>query len=127
MLQGIMSARERKGLFRKKRDAESPGYKRKRELDEEKPSVVIRMIRRAWKRSVRASYFLADRWFDGIDFIRDIRSIADGAVHVICMTKNGNRKQQKSLAPRAPCAPCPVPSVFMLCGISVTPNSSSFR
>ena len=47
MLQGIMSARERKGLFRKKRDAESPGYKRKRELDEEKPSVVIRMIRRA--------------------------------------------------------------------------------
>ena len=49
---------------------QTPGYKRKRELDEEKPQVVIRMIRRAWKRCIRASYFLADSWFDGIDFIK---------------------------------------------------------
>lgn len=89
-----LSARERKGLFRKKRDADTPGYKRKKELDEEKPHVVIRMIRRAWKRCIRASYFLADSWFDGIGFIKDVRGIADGAVHVICMTKNGNRKYE---------------------------------
>lgn len=89
-----LSSKERKGLFRKKRDADSPGYKRKGELDEEKPQVVIRMIRRAWKRCIRASYFLADSWFDGIDFIKGIREIADGAIHVICMTKNGNRKYE---------------------------------
>ena len=89
-----LSAKERKGLFRKKRDADSPGYKRKRELDEEKPQVVIRMIRRAWKRCIRASYFLADSWFDGIDFIKGIREVAEGAIHVICMTKNGNRKYE---------------------------------
>lgn len=89
-----LSAKERKGLFRKKRDADSPGYKRRGELDEEKPQVVIRMIRRAWKRCIRASYFLADSWFDGIDFIKGIREVADGAVHVICMTKNGNRRYE---------------------------------
>ena len=89
-----LSAKERKGLFRKKRDTDSPGYKRKRELDEEKPQVVIRMIRRAWKRCIRASYFLADSWFDGIDFIKGIREVAGGAIHVICMTKNGNRKYE---------------------------------
>lgn len=89
-----LAAKERKGLFRKKRDADSPGYKRRGELDEEKPQVVIRMIRRAWKRCIRASYFLADSWFDGIDFIKGIREVADGAVHVICMTKNGNRRYE---------------------------------
>lgn len=89
-----LSASERKGLFRKKRDAGSPGYKRKEELDEEKPEVAIRMVRRAWKRCIRAAYFLADSWFDGIDFIKDIRQMADGAIHVICMTKNGNRKYE---------------------------------
>ena len=87
-----LSAKERKGLFRKKREADSPGYKRKGELEEEKPQVAIRMVRRAWKRCIRASYFLADSWFDGIDFIRSLREIAGGAIHVICMTKNGNRK-----------------------------------
>lgn len=89
-----LSAKERKVLFRKKRDADSPGYKRRGELDEEMPQVVIRMIRRAWKRCIRASYFLADSWFDGIDFIKGIREVADGAVHVICMTKNGNRRYE---------------------------------
>ena len=52
------------------------------------------MIRRAWKRCIRASYFLADSWFDGIDFIKGIREVAEGAIHVICMTKNGNRKYE---------------------------------
>ena len=89
-----LSRDERKGLFGKKRDAASPGYKRKKELDEEKPNVALQMIRRSWKRWIRATYFLADSWFDGIDFIRGIREIAGSALHVICMTKNGNRKYE---------------------------------
>ncbi len=52
------------------------------------------MLRRSWKRWIRAAYFLADSWFDGIDFIKGIREIAGGALHVICMTKNGNRKYE---------------------------------
>jgi len=50
------------------------------------------MVRRSWKRCIRAAYFLADSWFDGIDFIKDLREIAGGAQHVICMAKNGMRK-----------------------------------
>ena len=87
-----LSREERKGQFSKKRDADSPGYKRKKELDEQKPQMVLQMIRRSWKRWIRATYFLADRWFDGIDLIKGIREIAGSALHVICMTKNGNRK-----------------------------------
>lgn len=57
-----------------------------------KLGVAIEMIRRAWKHGLRANYFLADSWFDSTDFIRKIREIADGAIHVICMAKNGTRK-----------------------------------
>ena len=67
---------------------------RKKGLDEEKPHIVIRMICRACKRCIRASYFLADGWLDGIDFIKDIRRIADGAFYFIGMTKKGNRKYE---------------------------------
>ena len=52
------------------------------------------MVRRSWKRWIRAAYFLADSWFDGIDFIKGLREIAGSALHVICMTKNGNRKYE---------------------------------
>ena len=89
-----LSHDERKGLFKKKRNADSHGYKRKKELDEEKPQMVLQMIRRSWKRWIRATYFLADSWFDGIEFIKGIREIAGSALHVICMTKNGNRKYE---------------------------------
>ena len=40
-----LSREERKGLFRKKRDADSPGYKRKKELDAEKPQVALQVRR----------------------------------------------------------------------------------
>lgn len=89
-----LSAEERKGLFRKKRDADSPGCKRKKELDEGKPQIALQMVRRSWKRWIRAAYFLADSWFDGIDLIKGIREIAGSALHVICMTKNGTRKYE---------------------------------
>ena len=89
-----LSVEERKGLFRKKRDTDSAGYKRKKELDKEKTQVALEMVRRSWKRWIRAAYFLADSWFDGIDFIKGLREIAGSALHVICMTKNGNRKYE---------------------------------
>ena len=89
-----LSHEERMGLFKKKRDADSAGYKRKKELDEPKTKVALEMVRRSWKRWIRAAYFMADSWFDGIDFIKGLREIAGGALHVLCMTKNGGRKYE---------------------------------
>ena len=87
-----LSAKERRNRFSKRRDARSAGAKRNKECDMSKLDVAIEMIRRAWKHGLRANYFLADSWFDSTDFIRKIREIADGAIHVICMAKNGTRK-----------------------------------
>lgn len=33
-----------------------------------------------------------DSWYDGLDFIREIRKVGNGSLHILCMAKNGNRK-----------------------------------
>lgn len=78
--------------FSKKRDPKSPGYKRVAESKEEKPKALIKMLKRAWKNGFHAAYLLCDSWYDGLDFIREIRKIGKGALHILCMAKNGNRK-----------------------------------
>lgn len=87
-----LTVKERRNRFSKQRDSHSAGARRNKECDRSKLDVAIEMIRRAWKHGLRANYFLADSWFDSTDFIRRIREIADGAIHVICMAKNGSRK-----------------------------------
>lgn len=87
-----LTARQRHNRFSKQRNGNSAGAKRNRECDRSKLDVAIEMIRRAWKHGLKASYFLADSWFDSADFIKKIRMVGNGAIHVICMAKNGNRK-----------------------------------
>lgn len=87
-----LADKELKKRFSKKRDPKSSGHKRIVESKEEKPKVLIQMLKRAWKNGFRASYFLCDSWYDGQDFIREIRKIGNGALHVLCMAKNGTRK-----------------------------------
>lgn len=87
-----LTAKQRRGRFSKHRELDTAGAKRSRECDRSKLDVAIEMIRRAWKHGLRASYFLADSWFDPTEFIKKIRTVANGAIHVICMAKNGKRK-----------------------------------
>lgn len=87
-----MSKTELQKRFSKKRDPKSPGHKRVAESKEEKPKTLIQMVKRAWKNGFHAAYLLIDSWYDGLDFIREIRKVGNGALHILCMAKNGNRK-----------------------------------
>lgn len=87
-----LSAKQLLERFSKRRDTKSHGYKRLMESFMEKPKVAIEMLKRAWKNGFRAAYFLCDSWFDGEDFIKQIRGVGNGAIHVLCMAKNGSRK-----------------------------------
>lgn len=87
-----LSEKELRKRFHKKRDPKSPGYKRIAESKEEKPKVLLQMVKRAWKNGFHPAYFLCDSWYDGQDFIREIRKVGNGALHMLCMAKNGNRK-----------------------------------
>lgn len=87
-----LTAKQRRNRFSKKRDRHSAGAKRDAESRMSKLDVAISMMRRAWKHGIRPKFVLMDSWFDPTDFIRRIRCIGGGALHIICMAKNGKRK-----------------------------------
>ena len=74
----------------KKRSNDDCMKKRADELLKDKPGVAIEMLRRAVKNGYIAKYLLVDKWFFGYDFIKKVRSIKDGAIHVITLLRNKN-------------------------------------
>jgi len=87
-----MTQKELKAQFKKKRNKDTPGYKRSKELDQKKPEVAISMIKRAVKNGLMATYVLMDTWFVGEHMIKSIRSIKNGVMHVLGMCKMDMRK-----------------------------------
>ena len=61
--------------FRKKRDSQSPGYKRVKELDKKKGEVAFSMLKRAVRNGFVATYVLMDSWFVNDYMIKSVRSI----------------------------------------------------
>ena len=87
-----LSEEERKGQYRKERDANNPNHQRVKELDSKKMDNALEMMKRAWKAGLRATYALCDSWFTYEKFIHGVRCIGDGSVHFLGMGKMDNRK-----------------------------------
>ena len=95
--------------FSKHRDSKDCAGKRLAELLMEKPRTAVEMIRRAVKNGFRAKYLLADKWFFGKEFIRSIRNIAGGSIHIVtllrnkdtCFTVDGQNRSAKVLTSMA--------------------------
>ena len=87
-----MSKKELKAQFHKKRGKESSSNKRVKELDEKKTEVAVSMVKRAVKNGLMASYVLMDSWFTNDYMIKSIRSIKNGAIHLLGMCKMDKRK-----------------------------------
>ena len=83
---------ELKKRFSKKRAKTSFGAKRVAELPVNKIINSIKMIKRAVKHGIIADYILADNWFISEYFIKRIRKIKKGLLHVLGMCKMDNRK-----------------------------------
>ena len=58
-----LSPKHYRKQYKKKRDKDSEGAKRKRELDISKTVSVVRMIKHAVKKGITANYVLTDSWF----------------------------------------------------------------
>jgi hypothetical protein len=87
-----LSKKELKLQFSKKRDSKSPGQKRVEELDMKKGEAAVSMLRRAVKNGFIASYVLMDSWFVNDYMIKGVRSIKDGAMHLLGMCKLDRRQ-----------------------------------
>lgn len=88
----IVSTQKKRNGFRKFREKETFGYKRKHEMNYSKIDNALSMIKRAVKQGIRARYVLADSWFVSDRFVKEIRSIKSGMLHVVGMCKKDNRR-----------------------------------
>ncbi len=87
-----LTKEEQKSQFKKKRSKEMPSYKRVQELDIAKTEVLVSMLKRAVKNGLNATYVLMDSWFVNDYILKQIRSIKNGAMHVLGMCKMDSRK-----------------------------------
>jgi hypothetical protein len=78
--------------YHKKRNKDSTGSRRISELKTSKILNTIKMIKRAAKNGFKADYVLIDKWFMGENFIKEIRKIKNGSLHVIGLCKMDKRK-----------------------------------
>ena len=87
-----LTQKEQKEQFKSSNTKDSPGEIRKQELDEKKTVMIVKMIKHATKRGLKASYVLMDSWFTCEEVIKSIRKIKKGALHVVGMCKMDKRK-----------------------------------
>ena len=87
-----LKQKEEKKQFKSKNPKGSPGEMRKQELDEKKTDMIVKMIKRASKRGLKASYVLMDSWFTCEEVIKSILKIKRGRLHVVGMCKMDRRK-----------------------------------
>jgi hypothetical protein len=90
-----LNKKQQKRQFRKERNETGYFKERYEELDEEKSKVAVKMLKRAVRGNILASYVLMDSWFVSdyiLHSIRAIRAIRGGLLHVVGMCKMDKRK-----------------------------------
>ena len=87
-----LTEKQQKRQFSRKRNGEGHFQERYDELDEEKLSASIKMLKRCVKRSISGSCVLMDSWFVTEYMLKEIRNIRNGILHVVGMCKIDKRK-----------------------------------
>ena len=75
-----------------KKETLSHHKKRVKELDMKKGDVAVSMLKRAVKNGLIANYVLMDSWFVNDCMIKSVRSIKNGAMHLLGMCRIDRRK-----------------------------------
>jgi hypothetical protein len=83
--------KKRKQQFKKECAAKSNGTTRRKEYKTKKNINAIILLKRAIKNGFIAKYVLVDSWFGGKEFIKAVREIKNGAIHVICGIRKDKR------------------------------------
>lgn len=87
-----LSKKEFKKQYRKKRDKESPAYKRIKESDKSKIEIAIEMFWRAISQKFKVDYLLLDSWFTCEAFINATKKVKKQTIHLIGMYKIAKTK-----------------------------------
>jgi len=87
-----LNKKQQKRQFSKKRSEEGHFQERYDELDADKLSTAIKMLKRCVQRGILGSYVLMDSWFVTDFMIKEIRKIRKGMLHVVGMCKLDKRQ-----------------------------------
>ena len=87
-----LNEKQQKRQFTKERTNEGFYRERYDELDEDKLSVAVKMLKRCVNRGILASYVLMDSWFVTDFMLTGIRNIRKGMLHVVGICKMDSRK-----------------------------------
>ena len=87
-----LTKKEIRQRYKKTRNPKDAVSKRVKELRKSKIENTVAMIKRAVKNGFGAHYVLTDKWFMGEGFIKDIRKIKNGLLHVLGLCKMDKRK-----------------------------------
>lgn len=87
-----LSTQERAKQYKKTPQAGSSGKSRRKEADQSKISVMLKMISRAVKHGIIPDYVLTDSWFFCFELLYKLDRIKNGAIKLISMAKLNNQK-----------------------------------
>ncbi len=86
-----LTIKQLKQRFQKERSPRSNGFKRNKELFQDKITTALEVIKRAAKNGFVPEYLLADNWYGTEKFIATIRKIKRGAIHFLGMIRRDKR------------------------------------
>ena len=87
-----LNKQQQKRQFSKQRKHAGYFQERYDELDVDKSSTAIKMLKRCIKRNILGSYVLMDSWFVTDFMLKEIRKIRQGMLHVVGICKMDKRK-----------------------------------
>lgn len=87
-----LSKEEMKNRYNSKSAANSYGGKRKSELEVDKITSAMNMVKEACKQGIEAEYLLADSWFVCEKVLQDIKVYGNGKMHVLGIWKKSGQK-----------------------------------
>jgi hypothetical protein len=87
-----LTKKQQKKQFSGKRKNEGHYRECHDELDKNKLSVAVKMLKRCVSRAILGSYVLMDSWFVNDYMLKEIRKIGSGLLHVVGMCKMDTRK-----------------------------------
>lgn len=86
-----LTKKERDEQFKKEVKSGSSGDTRRKEADQDKISVLLKMVSRAVKNGIVPDYFLADSWFYCFALLEKLSRLKRNAIKLISMVKINNQ------------------------------------
>jgi hypothetical protein len=86
-----LDAKERQQQYKKLVSTKSEGFRRRKETDKDKITMLLQMLCRAVKQGIVPNYVLLDSWFFCFEILQKLSKLKKGAIKLVAMVKINNQ------------------------------------